>query len=124
MAEAVVVARHQVDGVPAAHQQLRDEVLPAGGHHLPVEGGQDDLLDAVEPPDQVPAVLRGVDEGAGDAGDHLLGGPVEGEDGGGAAPPGGLLRRAAEKGGVAQMDPVEEAQGDHTFFHTTLQRNS
>ena len=123
VAEAVVVARHKMNGVPAAHQQLRDKILPAGGHHLPVKGGHDDVLDAVQPADQVPAVVRGVDERAGNPGDHLFGRAVEGENGGGAAPAGGLLRRPAEESGMAQVDPVKKPQGNDSFFHTTLQRN-
>ena len=124
MAEVVVVARHQVDGVVALHQNFRDEILPAGGPHLVVEGNHDDVPDAVEAAHQVGPVLRGIDEGAGNAGEDLLRHPVKGEHRRGDAPGGGFLRCPAEQGGVAQMDPVKEAQGNDSLFHVTLQRSS
>ena len=127
VAEVVVVPRHQMDRVVAAHQDPDDKVIPGRGHHLVVKGDHQHVLDAVQPPHQVPPVLRGVDEGAGDAGDHLLGRAVKGEDRRGDAPGGGLLRGSPQQGGVAQVDPVKEAQGDDFFLHghtVTLQRNS
>ncbi len=59
MTEVVVVARHQMDGVVPAHQNVGDEVVPRGGHHLVVKGDHQHLPDAKEPLDQVLAGPRG-----------------------------------------------------------------
>ena len=127
VAEMVVVACHQMDGVVAAHQNVRDKFVPGSGHHLPVEGDHDDLLNAVQPAHQLPPVLRRVDEGTGDAGDHFLRRPVKGEHRRGDAPLGRRLHSAPQQSGVAQVDSVEEAQGNDFFLDghsVTLQRNS
>ena len=112
VAEVVVVACHQVDGVIPLYQDLRDEILPGGGHHLLVKGDHDDVVDAVKVLCQPGPVLRGVDEGHRRAGDYLLGGLGEGEHRRADAPGLGLLRRAAQQGAVAQMYPVKKAQGN------------
>ena len=115
MPEMMVVACHQMHGVPAAHQKLRHEVLPAGGHHLVVKGGHNHIFDAIKPPDKLLSVLRGVDQRAGDSGDHLFRRPVEGKDRRHAAP---LLCRfhgSFQQRGVAQVYPVKKAQGYDAF---------
>ena len=127
MAEVVVVSCHQVDGVIPLYQDLGDKVLPGGGHHLLVKGDHQHLLNPEEPAQQIRPVLGRIDEGAGDAGDHLLGDAVKGEDRGDHAPVGGLLHGAPQQGGVAQMDSVKEAQGNDFFLcgHiVTLQKSS
>ncbi|CAN3967771.1 Spore maturation protein B, partial [Dysosmobacter welbionis] len=98
VAEVVIVSRHQMDRVVAAHQDPDNKVIPGRGHHLAVKGDHQHVLNAVQPPHQVPPVLRGVDEGTGDAGDHLLRRAVKGEYRGGTAPQGGLLSGPAQQG--------------------------
>ena len=117
MSEPVVMSRHQMDGVVASHQDADDVVVPGGGHHLLVKGDHQHVADAVQPADQVPPVLRGVDQRTGDTGDHLLGRAVEGKYCRGAAPPCGLFGSPAQQGAVTKMDSVEKAQGDNAFFH-------
>ena len=94
VAEVVVVARHQMDGVIPLYQNFRDKIVPSGGPHLVVKGDHEDLLDAVQPPHQVPPVLGGVDEGTGDAGEYFFRYPVKGEYRGDSAP-GGEIGRAS-----------------------------
>lgn len=117
VAEVVIVSRHQMDRVVAAHQDPDNKVIPGRGHHLAVKGDHQHVLNAVQPPHQVPPVLRGVDEGTGDAGDHLLRRAVKGEYRGGTAPQGGLLSGPAQQGAVPQVDSVKKAQGNDSFFH-------
>ena len=116
MAEVVVVARYQMDSVIPLHQDFRDKIVPGGGPHLVVKGDHENLTDAIQAADQVLPVLRRVDEGAGNAGDHFFRHPVKGEYRGDGAPGGGHLHRAPQQGGVAQVDSVEEAQGDDFFL--------
>lgn len=127
MAEVVVVSGHQMDGMIAANQNVGNEVIPGGGHHLMVKGNHNHLPDAEKAADQIPPVLGGVDQRAGLAGDDFLGGAVKGKDRRGCAPGLGLLHSPPQQGGVAQMDSVKEAQGNHFFLdghNVTLQRNS
>ena len=117
VAEVVVVARHQMHGPVALYQQLRDKILPRHGHHGLVKGGQDHLLNAIDAPGQISPILRGVDEGHGASGDHLLRGTVEGKDGGDRPQLPGPLHRFLQQGSVAPVDTVEKAQGDDSTFH-------
>ena len=112
MAEAVVVACHQMDGMISLHQNFRDEILPRGGHHFAVEGNHDHIVDAVQVLSQPGPILRGVDEGNRHAGDHLLGRLGEGKDRRANAPRFGLFCRAAQQSAVAQMHPVKKAQSN------------
>ena len=116
VAEAVVVARHQMHRAIALDQQLRDEVLPRHGHHVAVKGGQNDPVDAVEPADQALPVLRRVDEVHRLAGDHLLGRAVKGKDGRLRAQLAGALRRFLQQGAVPPVYAVEKAEGYHSSF--------
>ena len=127
MAEVVVVPGHQMDGMVAANQNVGDEVIPGGGHHLVVERNHDDLPDAEEAANQIPPVLGRIDQRAGLSGDDFLGRTVKGKDRRGCTPGLGLLHSPPQQGGMAQMDSVKEAQGNHFFLdghNVTLQRNS
>ena len=117
VAEAVVVTRHQMDGVIPLDQNLRDEILPGGSHHLLVKGDHDDIVDAVEIFGQPGPVLRGVDEGHRHAGDYLLGRLRPGEHRRADAPALGFLHRAAQQGAVAQMYPVKKAQSNDFWLN-------
>ena len=118
MAEAVVVTRHQMHRAIALDQQLCDKILPRHGHHLVVEGGQYDPVDAVEAADQRLPVLRGVDEVHRLAGDHLLGWAVKGKDGRLRAQRTGALRRFLQQGAVAPVYAVKKAEGYYSSFQS------
>ena len=61
VAEAVVVAGHEMHRAVVPNEHL-NVILPAHGHHGLIEAGEDDPLNAVYPSDDVPPVVVGVEQ--------------------------------------------------------------
>ena len=117
VAEVEVVPRHQVDRAVLPDQEVLDKRLPGHLHHAAVKVGDDDLPDAVQAAHQLRPVGGRGDEGdVRPAQDHILRVLVKGHRRRDGLQLSGHLRHPPEQSGVAQMDPVEEAQGDNTLF--------
>ena len=120
VAEVEVLPADQVAGVQVAIEHVRDEIFPGHVHHGLVEMGEDHVLDAVEPVDQICPVLGGVDELHGRVGVQVAGVTVKGEHGGGEP----LFRRAVDgflqEHAVAAVDAVEKVQGEGALGRSCL----
>ncbi len=113
IAEAVIIAAHQVRSVIVPHQQRK--VFIPGHVHKRLGKGQDlNLLDAVQRADQQDAVCnRGQQQPV------LAGAAVKGHDRRGQAERRGSLGGFGKQRSVAQMNAVKKAQGDHACHGNT-----
>ena len=117
IAKVEVVPGHHVDGPQLLLQIFRHKVLPVHLLH-PIEGGHDDLFDAIVPAHQPHPVLHRAEQGDGLAGDGGGGAAVKGKGTGLGPQPVGHLGHRAEQSPVALVYPVEKAQGNDTFWCT------
>ena len=116
VAKVIVVAGHQVHGVKVLHQGAGHKVLPGLLHPGDGKGLHNDVLDTVVLAHQIRPVLGGGEQRHGPAQNHRLGVGVKGKGGGDGPQFLGHLGGAAHQGAVAIVDPIKEAQSDHSFF--------
>ena len=116
VAKVEVVAHHQVDRPVLGHQILGDKVPPGHVHHPLIKAGHDHILNAVIPPHELRPVPGGAEQGHyRGIENQVLRVGVKSDGGGHSLPLGRHLAHPAQQGAVAQVHPVEKAQGDHPF---------
>ena len=113
LAEVEVIAHHRARNAEALDQDLGDKVFRREARDPGIEGHDHHPVETEPRQAAVALGLRRQAEHRAGTGEEIHGMGLEGEDSAGFAEFAGQLLRAGDDGGVAAMDPVEIADGDH-----------